>query len=73
MLTGLRRSVVAVVLGFERLVRDSVARTDTLETVVCFCVKERDGATYYICFRLTPGDNRIAEINVRDAGVEAVT
>ena len=68
-----RRQIVAVLVGFDGAVRDSVVRTDTLVTAARYGVNARDGATYYVRFRLTPGDYRIAAIGAQDAGVEAVT
>lgn len=72
-LAAFRRTIVAVVPGFDPGTRDSVARTDTLVTATRFGVNTRDGATYYIRFRLTPGEYRIATIGVQDAGVAAAT
>lgn len=72
-LAAFRRTIVAVVPSFDPGVRDSVARTDTLVTATRFGVNTRDGATYYIRFRLTPGEYRIAGIGAQDAGVEAAT
>ena len=72
-LAAFRRQIVVVLPGFDRVVRDSVARSDTLVTVTRYGVNARDGATYYLRFRLTPGDNRIAAIGAQDAGVAAET
>ena len=72
-LAAFRRQVVTVVTGFDGAVRDSVVRTDTLVTAARYGVNARDGVTYYVRFRLTPGDYRIAAIGAQDAGVEAAT
>ena len=72
-LAAFRRQIVAVVTGFDAVLADSVVRTDTLVTVTRYGVNRRDGATYYVRFRLTPGDDRIAGIGAQDAGVAAET
>ncbi len=72
-LAAFQRQIAAVVTGFDGAVRDSVVRTDTLVTMARYGVNTRDGATYYVRFRLTPGDYRIAAIGAQDAGVAAAT
>ena len=72
-LAAFRRQIVAVLTGFDSVLADSVVRTDTLVTTARYGVNARDGATYYVRFRLTAGDYRIAAIGAQDAGVEAVT
>jgi hypothetical protein len=72
-LAAFRREIVAVITGFDSVRTDSVVRTDTLVTATRYGVNTRDGATYYVRFRLTPGDYRIAAIGAQDAGVEAAT
>lgn len=69
----LQRDVTGVLTGFDRVLRDSVSRTDTLVTVTRFGINSRDGVTYYLRFRLTPGDHRISAIGAQDAGVAAET
>jgi hypothetical protein len=64
---------VAVLTGFDPVLADSVVRTDTLVTATRYGVNARDGATFYVRFRLTPGDYRIAGIGAQDAGVAAAT
>jgi hypothetical protein len=72
-LAAFRRGIVAVITGFDSVLADSVVRTDTLVTATRYGINARDGATYYLRFRLTPGDERVAGIGAQDAGVAAVT
>jgi hypothetical protein len=72
-LAAFRRQIVAVITGFDSVLADSVVRTDTLVTATRYGVNARDGATYYVRFRLTPGDDRVAGIGAQDAGVAAAT
>jgi hypothetical protein len=72
-LAAFRRQIVAVLTGFDPVLADSVVRTDTLVTATRYGVNARDGATFYVRFRLTPGDYRIAGIGAQDAGVAAAT
>jgi murein DD-endopeptidase MepM/ murein hydrolase activator NlpD len=52
---------------------DSVERNDTLITVWRFGANVRDGATYYVRWRLTPGDHRVSGFSAMDAGRAAET
>jgi hypothetical protein len=72
-LAAFRRGIVAVITGFDSVLTDSVVRTDTLVTATRYGINTRDGATYYVRFRLTPGDDRVSGIGAQDAGVAAVT
>jgi hypothetical protein len=53
-LAAFRRGIVAVITGFDSVLTDSVVRTDTLVTATRYGINTRDGATYYVRFRLTP-------------------
>jgi hypothetical protein len=72
-LAAFRRGIVAVLTGFDAVLADSVVRTDTLVTATRYGVNARDGATYYVRFRLTPGDYRVAGIGAQDVGGAAET
>jgi hypothetical protein len=68
-----RDAVMPVLPGFEQVLADSVERSDTLVTVWRLGVNERDGAAYYVWWRLTPEDHRITSLGARDAGRAAET
>jgi hypothetical protein len=72
-LSAFRSVIVAVLPRFESLVADSVQRTDSLVTVWRHGVNERDGAEYYVWWRLTPEDHRVTAVGARDAGRAAAT
>ena len=72
-LGAFRGRVAAVITGLERVLRDSVTRSDTLVTWTRYGVNARDGATYYVRLRLTPSSYQLSAIGAQDAGVEAET
>lgn len=72
-LAAFRGGIVAVITGFDSVLGDSVVRADTLVTATRYGINTRDGATYYVRFRLTPGDHRVSGIGAQDAGVAAET
>jgi hypothetical protein len=72
-LESFRDAVVPILPGFEQVLADSVERTDTLVSVWRLGVNERDGAAYYVTWRLTPGDLRVSAVGARDAGRAAET
>ncbi len=72
-LARVQREVTAVLTAFDSVVGDSIARSDTMITVTRYGINARDGGTYYLRFRLTPGEYRISAIGAQDAGVAAAT
>jgi hypothetical protein len=68
-----RAAVIPVLPGFEQVLADSVERHDTLVSVWRLGINERDGAAYYVWWRLTPEDHRVIGFGARDAGREAET
>ena len=69
----LRGNVVSVLPGFKEHIRDSIVADDTLVSVWQYGVNIRDGALYYVKWRLTPIENKIIGFSASDAGEVANT
>lgn len=70
---ALRAQVVPVLPGFERVLGDSVAHSDTLVSVYRYGINAKDGALYYVKWVLRPDNYRISSFAASDAGRVAAT